>query len=236
MFLIIINIKVAIRIRGKFINFENLKKIFLLTFFCCAFNSCALISDLPAQRKDVSDYFSIGLFGGTYVGQFPLYGENDFVNSVAIEAEYFKFSDLSFYMQGLYEFTGSDLRKLYHISYGFPLSITQKPETYRLNVSFGGRYYLRTKDVNPFFQFGINQEVNYIGKYSYQIDRIDYIAYYFNEGYYFYNLSANLGVGLNIRVSEKFSLELKYDLYKSILKDQNDYTGYSVLGGIKYHL
>lgn len=215
--------------------FRNLKRIFLLCvcLFCL---ESIVISNLVAQNKEINDYFAIGVFGGTYVGQFPLNGKNNILNSVAIEGEYFKFSDLSFYVQGLYQFTISDVRKLFKIPREFPVTVIQKPETYRLNISFGGKYYLRSKSVNPFFQFGINQEVNYIGKFDYQTDLFQYIRYSYSEGYYFYRLSLNLGVGISLKLTNKVKLELKYDLYKSIIKSGIDYNGYSVLGGIKYDL
>ncbi len=123
-------------------------------------------SELFAQRKDTSDYFAIGVFAGSYIGQFPLYVTNNIVNTGGIELEYYKYTDLSFYVQGIYQFTGNDVRKMFNVPSGSVLFVTQPPETHRFNISFGGKYFLRNKNVNPFFELGINQEVNSIGKYN----------------------------------------------------------------------
>lgn len=197
-----------------------------------------IFSEMFAQKKDTSDYFLVGLYTGSYFGNFPLYPENDIINSIAIECEYFKFCNLSFYFQGLYQFTDSDINKLFKPKYGAPYTYTtiQKPETYRLNFSFGGRYYLRKMIVNPFFQFGVNHEINYISEYYYQIDLFEYIIHSYGIDNYFYRLSTNLGVGLNFKLNQKFSMEVKYDIYKTIFQSNDDFVGYSLLGGIKYTL
>lgn len=210
-----------------------MKRTFLLLLLLLVFIS----ADSTAQRKDTSDYFAVSLYGGSYISQAPLYERNKYLNSIAAEFEYFKFKDLSFYVQGLYEFTGSDIRELFNVPYWRELTEIHNPDTYRLNTSFGGRYYLRNKNVNPFFQLGINHETNFIGDYSYtEVNTIfgDYIWY--GKGYYFYRLSVNLGVGLNIKISHNFDFVLKYDLYKSIIKTEDEFTGFSLLGGVKYNL
>lgn len=212
-----------------------MKKIYLFLLFLLISQSL-LLSKIYAQENNESDYLAIGIFGGAYLGNHPLYQTNSYLNSIAIEAEYFKFSDLSFYVQGLYEFTPTDVKTLFEISNAYPVSVIEKPETYRLNISFGGRYYLRKKNVNPFFQFGINHEVNHIGRYNYSIELLKYTEYYQSEGYYIYKLSANIGVGLSVKMSKEFNIELKYDIYKSIIREEIEFTAYSVLAGLKYNM
>jgi len=213
-----------------------LKKLFLILIFITGLNFLTSLN-LFAQRKDTSDYFAVGIFGGTYIGQSPPQESNRYLNSAALEFEYFKFRELSFYLQGLYEFTESDRRPPFIIPLGYPVRHVHEPDSYRINISFGGRYYLRNKDINPFFQLGLNHETNYIGRYnSYEFS--DGEDHSFQNGYYFYRLSVNLGVGLSIKLSNLFKLEFKYDLYRSIVNSghRDGFTGFSFLGGLKYNL
>jgi opacity protein-like surface antigen len=216
-------------------NFDYSKRIFLILFFLTVLISL-LGTNLLAQKNNSSDYFAIGIYSGSYIGQRPLYEKNSFINLAAIEVEYFKFTDLSFYLQGFYQFTGNDVRRLNGLPARYSLSEVKNPTTYRVNISFGGRYYLRDKTVNPFFQAGLSHETNYIGRYSYRITYSGSSIYEFAAGRYIYNLSVDLGAGVSVRVSDRVKLELKYDLYKSITKSSNEFTGFSVLGGVKFVL
>ncbi|MEO8447555.1 MAG: hypothetical protein ABI528_08675 [bacterium] len=214
-------------------NFKVKASLMLIFFSLIIIDS----SDSLAQRKDTSDYFAVGVFGGNYTGQYPLYGINNLVNTVGVELEYYKFSDLSFYFQGIYNFTGNNLRLLFDIPESATnFKVKEQPETHRFIISFGGKYFLRNKDVNPFFELGINQEVNYIGQYGYvyNYDGGGYAA--FGKAGFYSKLSVNLGAGLSVKLNHKFKVELKYDLYKSILRAKDMFTGYSVLGGLKYNL
>ena len=46
----------------------------------------------------------------------------------------------------------------------------------------------------------------------------------------------NIGVGFNVKISKKFSFDMKYDLNKSLENTSYSFNGFSVLGGIKYNL
>ncbi len=45
--------------------------------------------------KQKNDYFSLGIYTGTYIGKQPVKEKNSFFNSISAEIEYFKFKDLS---------------------------------------------------------------------------------------------------------------------------------------------
>ncbi len=103
-------------------------------------------------------------------------------------------------------------------------------------MSFGARYYLRRGNIDPFLQAGLNHEINFIGKYHYTIDKVKYVEHHFGSGYNIFRLTANLGIGLSIKLNSKFILEAKYDLYRNIIKSNDDFIGYSILSGLKYNL
>jgi outer membrane protein W len=88
-------------------------------------------------------------------------------------------------------------------------------------ISFGGRYYVRKEGkVKPYLQLGINQETQY---------RED-------AGYNFYYF-LNAGIGFNVKISGKFSFDMKYDLNKTLDKKVTySFNGFSVLAGLKYNL
>lgn len=95
---------------------------------------------------------------------------------------------------------------------------------YKIEVGFGSRYYLnKNSNVKPYLQLGINQQTEYIN-YSYWGPTYDYRYF------------MNLGVGFNVKISKKFSFDMKYHLNKSLENTSYSFNGFSVLGGIKYNL
>lgn len=199
-----------------------------------------------------SNYFTIGLYTGTYIGHGPAYERNYFINSVATEIEYFKFKDFSIYIKGLYQFTKTSFYNLY--GYHQASNVTfNEPYTNRIVFSFGGRYYLGKKHnkVNPYLQLGINQDGSFINNYSSITtypDGTTYISYY--NKFYKLRFGLNLGIGFNVKLSKRFSFDMKYDLMKSLTKEtrnnnfnsnnqNNSNSGinaFSVFAGIKYNL
>jgi hypothetical protein len=172
-----------------------------------------------SQDADSSDYFRIGLYGGSYISSHEgLVEKNKYFNSVALEAEYMQSKNLAFYVRGLYENT-----KIYNLESSNNNS--NNPSKYRLATSFGVRYYLREKNIKPYFQSGLNQETNYIGSSS--SSRQEYWSYYY---------SLNFGVGLNVKLYKKFSADIHYDLYRVFQGEYSTFYGFSVLAGIKYNI
>jgi hypothetical protein len=190
-----------------------------------------------SQDADTSDYFRFGLYGGSYISQYPLYERNKYINSIALETEYVKLKNLSFYIKSIFEFTGSDISVIYN-DYSPYLVTIKSPDTYRLAMSFGGKYYLKEKNIRPYFQLGINHQTDCLSDHS----------YYYNygrgitsdttkiRGYYKYFFSVNIGAGLNINLCKKLSLDIQYDLYRSLQEHYSTFQGFSVLAGIKYSI
>jgi hypothetical protein len=207
-----------------------MKKLFLLLFLL-------LTGSAFTQDADTSDYFRIGLYGGSYIAQFPLYEKNQFANSIALETEYVKFKNLSFYIKGLYEFTNVNLNNLYKY-YDYNILSSDPPNSYRLLISLGGRYYLREKNIRPYLQLGINHESDYISDFTYYYD--------FGRGYksniysqkcgWFYFLSMNIGVGVNIKLSKNLCADIQYDIQRNLEDKGYTFQGFSVLAGLKYNI
>lgn len=198
-----------------------------------------------------NNYFTIGLYTGTYMGKKPVYSHNFFFNSISTEIEYFKFNDLSFFIKGTYEFTKTSLNTLtgYYESEGISFN---EPYSNRIVFSFGGRYYLGKfhNKVNPYLQTSISQEGNFVDNYSYTVnyDPINSYTSYHNK-FYKLRFSIGIGVGFTVKLNKKLSFDMKYDLMKSIQKEQRDNNYYdedldykesinafSVFAGIKYNL
>lgn len=209
------------------------------TFWVIVFIACFLstnINDMYAQKKEKSDYFAIGIYGGAFNGQFQKSGSNEILNSASVEVEYFKLDNLSFYMQGLYKF--KDAGKGNH-SHSPMQNISSEnkmkgPSVSILNISFGGRYYLRNKDVNPFVQLGINQLSYFNDGQNNRNDTLDYIENYRRKGSSNLNIAINPGIGLSFRLSDQFNAVIKYDLLIGLTNSGKNLSGYSVLGGLKY--
>ncbi len=194
---------------------------------------------LNAQSKDTSDYFAIGPVFGNYDSPAPSHNSG-IINSAGLEIEYYKFSDLSFFAQGLYKFSDNGGHRSPHPGNsdypgmpGFP------PPNYGseqiLGINFGGKYFLRTKDINPFFELGLNQEFRLGSNYHYRSDDIYDNAFIPNARVSnSYNLSIGIGAGLSFKLDSKFKLEMKYDLYQNL--SGRGGTGYALLLGGKYNL
>lgn len=203
----------------------------LLFFICCltAINLHAQDWDDDSEGRGYKkireheeykrDYFTVGLYTGSYIGYGSAIEVNDYLNSVSVELEYFKFTDLSVYVKGLYRF--SNYKTSYYINDTY--YVEEKP-AYKLVTGFGGRYYVKKYGlVKPYLQSGLNQETEYIKS--------------FFGGYYSYRYFINFGIGVSIKLSPKFSVDIKYDLNKSIDKETYySFSGFSVLAGIKYNL
>lgn len=213
-----------------------MKKPFGVIVFIACFLSSGFVN-LYAQKKDTSDYFAIGIYGGAFNGQFKKSGSNEILNSASVEVEYFKLENLSFYMQGLYKFKESGQGN--HSHYPPMQNISSEnemkgPSVSILNISFGGRYYLRNKDVNPFVQLGINQLSYFNDGQNNRNDTLDYIGNYRRKGSSNLNIAINPGIGLSFRLSDQFNAVIKYDLLIGLTDSGNNLSGYSVLGGLKY--
>jgi hypothetical protein len=184
-----------------------------------------------SQNADTSDYFRVGLYGGSFISPYnELTEKNKYVNSICLEAEYVKFKNLSFYVRGLYQF--SELNHDYYSS----SVIVEKPQNYRMAISFGGRYFLAEKNIKPYLQVGLNHETNFIGAYTiiYNYGNEIYYDSYKASWRYFYSL--NFGVGLDVKISKKFSADIHYDLYRNFNTTYDNFGGFSVLAGLKYNI
>lgn len=157
------------------------------------------------------DYFTVGLFTGSCIGVGNLVESNNYLNSISAEIEYYKFTDLSIYVKGLYRFSKYN-------------SSSDDAKFYRLIVGFGGRYYASKKGiVKPYLQAGVNQQTDYINSSW--------------RGYYNYKYYMNLGIGFTVKISNRFNFDMKYDINKTLDKDvYYSFNGFSVLAGLKYNL
>jgi hypothetical protein len=200
-----------------------MKKLFLLLFLL-------LTGSAFSQNADTSDYFRIGLYGGSYISSHEgLVEKNKYFNSIALEAEYMQLKNLGFYVRGIYEFT--DLYNYENYYY-----YLNNPSRYRIATSFGIRYYLRDKNVKPYLQLGLNHETNYVDSYSYYYDYSGEKYYHSHQAYWSYYYSLNFGVGLNVKLCKKFSADIHYDLYRVFQGENSTFSGFSVLAGIKYNI
>lgn len=180
------------------------------------------------------DFYTVGLYSGSYIGLGSQSEKNFYFNSIAAEIEYVKFRDLSLYARGIYQFSDVSEPLLY-----IPNSTYEQPFHYKMIISFGGRYYVRKEGkVRPYLQLGINQETQFqketVVKYtnpdgtesSYTVSGGGYNFYYF----------MNIGIGFNVKISKRFNIDFKYDLNKSIERKVSGFNGFSVLAGLKYNL
>jgi hypothetical protein len=190
-----------------------------------------------------NDYFTIGLYTGTYIGKGPVKGMNAFFNSVSSEIEYFKFRDLSLVVRGTYQFSTVTLYDMLGVNEG-PDVILNEPYTYKLNISINGRYYLGKRKVKPYLQTGINQETNFINNYTVTYGQGTAATVISYNRSYDYRYSINFGVGFNVKLGSRFAFDMKYDIYKTLGRNSrnfnregsNGFNGFSVLAGLKYNL
>lgn len=191
------------------------------------------------KEKYKKDYFSIGLYGGGHTSNSLNVTDGPF-NAISFELEYTKSKKWSFFIKGIYEFTPQTVQELFFYTYEpyMPeLFNVQNPTAFNFLFNFGARYYVTQGKVSPYFSAGISNEASFIGKYQYsfyQGEGLYSTAYGRNEFNTF--ISMDIGTGLKFRLSEKFSLDMQYDVYQYLGKNNNHNAGYSGLIGIKYNL
>ena len=218
-----------------------MKKILTVLLFLSTLNLFAQDWDEEEHERDhhkrnpyKKDFFTVGLYTGSYIGQGTQTEKNFYFNSIAAEIEYVKFRDLSMYARGIYQFSNVSAPFVY-----LPNSTYEQPFHYKMIISFGGRYYVRKEGkVRPYFQLGINQETQFqkqtVVKYT-NPDGTEYTSVISNGGYHFYYFM-NIGVGFTVNISKRFNIDFKYDLNKSIERKVSGFNGFSVLAGLKYNL
>lgn len=221
-----------------------MKKLFLVLFLLITVNLYSQDWDNDDEgRRDnkhhehneyKKDYFTVGLFTGSYIGQGNQTEKNFYFNALSTEIEYVKFRDLSLYARGIYQF--SNTRAPYT---SVPYSSYTQPFHYKMIISFGGRYYARKEGkVRPYLQLGINQETQFEKEttitYTYP-DGTQATSLLSNGGYNFYYFM-NIGVGFTVKISKRFNFDFKYDLNKSLERKIQGFNGFSVLAGLKYNL
>ncbi len=210
-----------------------MEKILLAVLIFTSFNLFAQDNDEEYNEKhkdndkkhhnDVKykkDYFTVGLYTGSYIGKGSLTEVNFYFNSISTEIEYYKFTDLSIYIKGLYRLSN------YRVYHSFsPDDYTDDYKNYKLIVGFGGRYYANKRGmVKPYLQAGINQDTEYIKGPGY-------------SGSYSFRYFMNIGIGFTVKISSRFNFDMKYDLNKTLDKDvYYSFNGFSVLAGLKYNL
>lgn len=224
-----------------------MKKLIVLLILFCGFNLFAQDWDEDDGRRDEhsrhekikNDYFSIGIYGGGHSSNSLSVTEGPF-NSIAAEIEYVKSKKWGFFVKTIYEFTPHTIKDLYLSGneYLVPFLVDYKnPITFNLLFNFGARYYITQGKVTPYFNAGLSNEASFISEHHYLIK--------YGEGNYggiskrntfdtF--LSINLGVGAKIKLSEKFGIDMQYDVYQYIGKNNNHNAGYSAIAGLKYNL
>jgi len=216
-----------------------MKKILIAVI--CLFSLNAFAQDFDGRHKRhrdktprKNDYFTAGLYTGTYDSRSFLTVDNHFFNLVGVELEYYKFSDLSLVVKGLYQFTS------YNVS-SYSTLISKEPSSYIINFNINGRYYLGRKKVNPYLQLGISQETSFRDEYkSTFFDEYSGVTYTntYSKSYEYRTL-LNFGVGFKVNLGKKFAFDMKYDIYKTLARNArygDGFNGFSVLAGIKYEL
>jgi hypothetical protein len=99
-------------------------------------------------------------------------------------------------------------------------------------------FLLREKNIRPYFQLGINHQTDYVSDYSYYNDYgYGYTSNTKNiRGAYYYFFSINIGAGLNIKLCKKLSIDIQYDLYRSLQEHYSTFQSFSILAGLKYNI
>lgn len=211
-----------------------MKKLFFAIFL---FSSSISFS----QYENMDDYFSIGLYGGNYFSRYPVYPANKYISSFSAELEYHKSDVLSIFGRGIYISTGNDPRIMYRESKIWSITSLGDPNPQRAVFLLGAKYYLRTKNINPYIQLGLSEEITSIKEFEYSKEL--YQNGYFIEGQTVwvpnvsrFCFSFFAGAGLSFKLNKKFTFDFDYNLYQSIEKTDGQFLGHSVFGGIKYNL
>jgi hypothetical protein len=187
-----------------------------------------------SQNADTSDYFSVGFYGAQYVSPVgDLKVVNSYINSIAVELEYVKLRNLSFYAKFLHQFT----RLSDDYSYDNHPRLTD-PITFREVFSFGARYYLRESLVKPFLQIGLVHERITIGPFNYKYFDYEYAIEKVGRTriYGVYSYLLNTGVGINFKIYKKFYADFQYDLNWVLKAHDYKFNGFSTVGGLKYNI
>jgi opacity protein-like surface antigen len=189
------------------------------------------------QSSDSINHFSVGIYGGTLAETKYNSPANEFVNSIVMDLEYRNSKEFSFFANVLYQFVKNDVKAMwpeFKLPYYYDIT---NPNVYRNIVTIGARYYLRTKKLNPYLSIGLSREYLHFSKYTYTFE--------FDPGYpekytivsKSYNfLSVLFGAGMNLNISKKFTLDVQYNLHKSIEANDGGYLGFSFYGGLKYNI
>ena len=190
-----------------------------------------------SQKNDTCDYFSIGVYGGSYFGFEPIYPTNKYFNYISAEMEYRKSKEISFFINGLYLFTGNDLKKMYSEIDQSQYTVVKNPKTIRTLITIGGRYYLRAENINPYLQLGLTEEFTLVGDYAYdEVSRNGEITHWTYKGYHNSVLEIMAGAGLNIKLFKRLHFDIQYNMYKIIGGQYKEYLNHSVNGGLKYNI
>jgi hypothetical protein len=203
--------------------------------------SWSIVSGQETQCRvfDSGSRFSISLYGGGHVSSAfnVTYGP---LNSIAAEIEFKKSESWGFFVKGLYEITPTDVALLYNyqIPDNFVIVNSKDPRTFVFLFNFGARYYLTNEKISPYLQGGFSTEIAYTGDYQYSIYSTygDILSTFKNKAYYDYYHLLDLGIGANIKLSQKLSIDLQYDIYPYIGKLSYFNGGYSALAGLKFNL
>jgi opacity protein-like surface antigen len=128
---------------------------------------------------------------------------------------------------------------MYELPDDYIYTVDKKPTTYREVFSLGGRYYLRIKKINPYLQIGISEEFNLLN--SFNITGVSTSqAYDSSFGHFkdiaYYKLSIFAGAGVNFKINNKVAIDIQYDVYLNIEKNDGNFIAHSVLVGLKYIL
>jgi hypothetical protein len=181
---------------------------------------------VSAQFRDTSDYFTAGVYAGNFQGNGELLAANNYFNSVALEIEYFKFSDLSFSLNVLYQFSNYQFTNIY-----------EDTKSYKLVPSLNLKYYLRNKTISPYIQAGILYEFD-----TYTIKtKPEYLMGHFiiDDTYARNILYICFGAGLNIKLSNRLSLDCRFIVNPRIYNNDENHMesiGSTAIAGIKYVL
>lgn len=199
-----------------------MKKIILVLFLLLSVKGFS-------QDADSSDFFRIGLYSGNYSSTSNgIKGQNSYFNSIALEVEYIKFKNVAVYFRSIYEFT--DLFD-YYIGYTY----LNSPKSYRSVNSFGVKYIIGERNIKPYLKLGLNQEITFVGDYSYYETSFPQNITRFSE-FWYYIYSLNIGIGLNVKIAKNLSADINYDLYRIMGYEHDYFYGRSVLAGFKYNI
>lgn len=189
------------------------------------------------QSNDSINHFSVGIYGGIFDEMKYASPANYFMNSIVMDLEYRNSKEFAFYANILYQFLNNDVKAMWP-DFNLPnIYNIPNPTVYRNIVTIGARYYLRSKKFNPYLSIGLSREYLHIGKFTYTYERVSgFPVNYTSEAINVNLLSVLFGAGMNLNISKKFTLDVQYNLHKSIEANDGGYLGFSFYGGLKYNI